>query len=128
MYSERRKIAIMMQDKIKSNRNAVLSAIDSSTHIDENDKILFRDLINNAADGTNGLGQEEKLQNVSETVFSLVMLKILDKCAAPDVKKRYSLYSMIAECKWAICVLGGIVSIALIMRPELSSLITAIFS
>ena len=117
-----------MQDKIKSNRNAVLSAIDNSTHIDENDKILFRDLINNAADGTNGLGQEEKLQNVSETVFSLVMLKILDKCAAPPQENKiYSLYKLVAECKWAICVLGGIISAALIMRPELSSLITSLF-
>ena len=118
----------MMQDKIKSNRNAVLSAIDNSTAVDENDKILFRDLINNAADGTNGLNQEDKLQNVSETVFSLVMLKILDKCAsAPVENKRYSLYRLIAECKWAICVLGGIISGALILRPELSSLITSLF-
>lgn len=115
----------MLQDKIKSNRNAVLSAIDSSSHIDENDKILFRDLINNAADGTNGLTQEQKLQNVSETVFSLVMLKILDKCSVPKEIKRYSIYRMVAECKWAICLLGGIISAALIMRPELSSLITS---
>lgn len=118
----------MMQDKIKSNRNAVLSAIDSSTHIDENDKILFRDLINNAADGTNGLSQDEKLQNVSETVFSLVMLKILDKCSEPNENKKYSLYRMVTECKWAICVLGGIISAALILRPELSSLISTLFS
>lgn len=118
----------MLQDKIKSNRNAVLSAIDSSNHIDENDKILFRDLINNAADGTNGLNQEDKLQNVSETVFSLVMLKILDKCSKQkeDIR-RYTIYSTIAECKWAICLLGGIISTALILRPELSTLISSLF-
>ena len=118
----------MIQDKIKSNRNAVLAAIDSSMHIDENNKILFRDLINNAADGTNGLNQEEKLQNVSETVFSLVMLKILDKCDKTVENRNYSLYRMLAECKWAICVLGAIVSTALILRPELSTLITSAFN
>ena len=118
----------MMQDKIKSQRNACLSAIDESKTLDENDKILFRDLINNAADGTNGLSQDEKLQNVSETVFSLVMLKILDKCTSPKEDKRYSLYRMVTECKWAICLLGGILSIALILRPELSALITSFFN
>ena len=118
----------MMQDKIKSQRNACLSEIDNSKSLDENDKILFRDLINNAADGTNGLNQEEKLQNVSETVFSLVMLRILDKCSLPKEDKRYSLYKMVTECKWAICVLGGILSVGLILRPELSALITSFFN
>lgn len=118
----------MIKDKIKSQTTACLSAIDNSSHLDENDKILFRDLINNAANGTNGLDKEEKLQNVSETVFSLVMLKILDKCTSPKDEKRYSLYKMVTECKWAICVLGGILSLALILRPELSSLISSLFS
>lgn len=117
----------MIKDKIQSQTRACLSAIDRSQHLDENDKILFRDLINNAANGTNGLDKEEKLQNVSETVFSLVMLKILDKCASPKEDVRYSIYRTIAECKWAICVLGGILSVALIMRPELSTLISKLF-
>ena len=117
----------MIKDKIRSQTTACLSAIDNSKHLDENDKILFRDLINNAANGTNGLDKEEKLQNVSETVFSLVMLKILDKCTSNEDNKRYSLYSMIAECKWAICVLGGILSLVLILRPEISALISSFF-
>lgn len=118
----------MIKDKIRSQTTACLSAIDGSSHLDENDKILFRDLINNAANGTNGLDKEEKLQNVSETVFSLVMLKILDKCSSPKEERKYSLYKMVSECKWAICVLGGILSIALILRPELSALLTSLFS
>ena len=118
----------MIKDKIKSQTTACLSAIDQSKHLDESDKMLFRDLINEAANGTNGLDKEEKLQNVSETVFSLVMLKILDKCASPEEHKRYSLYRMISECKWAICVLGGILSLALILRPELSALLMSFFS
>ena len=122
----------MMQDKIKSQRNACLSEIDNSKSLDENDKILFRDLINNAADGTNGLinldGTNKRIVNVSETVFSLVMLKILDKCSLTKEDKRYSIYKMVTECKWSICVLGGILSVALILRPELSALITSFFN
>ena len=118
----------MIKDKIQSQTKACLSAIDGSAHLDENDKILFRDLINNAANGTNGLDKEEKLQNVSETVFSLVMLKILDKCTSPKEDRRYSLYRMITECKWAICLLGAILSLALILRPELSALLTSFFN
>lgn len=118
----------MLQDKIISQRNACLFAIDNSKSLEDNEKMLFRDLINNAANGTNGLNQTEKLQNVSETVFSIVMLKILEKCSPSDNGGKYSLYRMVAECKWAICVLGGILSLALILRPELSALITSFFN
>ena len=123
----------MMTDRVKSQRNAVLESIDKSTSLDENDKLLFRDLINDAADSTNGLETPEKIQKISETVFSLVMLKILDKCSNNEKteeeeksNKITNIFSTIVECKWAICVLVGILSVVLILRPELSSLLNGL--
>lgn len=116
----------MIQDRIKSQRNACLSKIERSSSIDDADKMLFRDLVNNAADGTNGLSQEQKLQNVSETVFSLVMLKIMDKCSEVRESKISTMYSTISDCKWAICVLGGIIALMCVLRPELSALLISL--
>lgn len=119
----------MMLDRIKSQRDACLDAIDNSNFIDDGDKMMFRDLINNAANGTNGLIHDEKLQNVSETVFSLVMLKILDKCNGyiGSSNKASTIYQTIVECKWPLVVLGAIVGTVLIIAPEILPIITKCF-
>lgn len=120
----------MMLDRIKSQRDACIESIDKSEFIDDGDKIMFRDLINNAANGTNGLNHDEKLQNVSETVFSLVMLKILDKCNGyiGSSNKVTSIYQTIVECKWPLVVLGAIIATVLIVVPEIVPIITKCFN
>ena len=111
----------MMQDKIKHQLEGTLQKIDESKKLNETDKVLYRDLLQSAADGTNGLTEKDKLQNVSETCFTITQLLILDKLA----NDKSTIWSVIRDCKWAIVIIVAILSVALVFRPELASLITA---
>lgn len=72
-----------LQDNIKSGEESTLKIIDDSS-LDEVSKSYYRNLIVKAAEGTNGLSKEEKLQSVSETCFSLVELNIKRDCKSHD--------------------------------------------
>ena len=72
-----------LRDNVKSGEESTLKIIDESS-LDEVQKTYYRNLIVKAAEGTNGLGKEEKLQSVSETCFSLVELNIKRDCKSYD--------------------------------------------
>ncbi len=110
----------MLQDKIKHQLDGTLKKIDESKHIKETDKVIYRDLLEDAARNTNGVSQEEKLQGVTESVFLITQLLILDKL---DNDKSV-IWAVVERCKWAIVIIVAILSIALVFRPELAGLIT----
>ena len=112
----------MLQEKIKTHTAYCIEKIDSSKS-DESDKILYRELIQNCEEGTNGLTPEAKLQKCSENLFYLTSLIVLDKCGKENTKLT-GLYKMIVDCKWQICIVVGLICLSLIFRPELSNLIT----
>lgn len=72
-----------LRDNVKSGEESTLKIIDDS-NLDEVQKTYYRNLIVKAAEGTNGLSKEEKLQSVSETCFSLVELNIKRDCKSHD--------------------------------------------
>lgn len=72
-----------LRDNVKSGEESTLKIIDDSS-LDEVQKTYYRNLIVKAAEGTNGLSKEEKLQSVSETCFSLVELNIKRDCKSHD--------------------------------------------
>lgn len=72
-----------LRDNIRSGEESTLKIIDESS-LDEVQKTYYRNLIVKAAEGTNGLEKEEKLQSVSETCFSLVELNIKRDCKSHD--------------------------------------------
>ena len=60
-----------------------MKVIDSSS-LPEATKLLYRQIADKAAEGTNGLSKEDKLQNVSETCFSLTELNITRDCKSKE--------------------------------------------
>ena len=112
----------MYKDKIQNQLESTLCKIDESKKLEETDKVLYRSLLQDAAEGTNGLTEKDKLQNVSETVFTIVQLLIIDKLA----KDRTSIWNTVIHCKWQIVIIAAILAVTLIFRPELSSLLTSL--
>lgn len=62
-----------MKEKIVLARDRMIEKINAS-EADEPQKAELTNILIDAADGTNGLSKEDKLQNVSETVFALAKL------------------------------------------------------
>ena len=62
-----------MKEKISLSRDRMIQKI-SESKADEFEKTELTNILIDAADGTNGLSKEDKLQNVSETVFALAKL------------------------------------------------------
>ena len=62
-----------MKDKIVLQRDRMIKEISESGMSDLEKNELTNTMVD-AADGTNGLSKEDKLQNVSETVFALAVL------------------------------------------------------
>ena len=111
----------MFKDKIKTQLKGTLSKIDESKKLEETEKVLYRDLLQDCAENTNGKNSEEKLQGVTESVFTVVQLLVLDKLA----DSKHTMWETIKECKWAIVIIVGILSTLLIFQPQLASLITS---
>ena len=62
-----------MKEKIVLSRDRMIEEINAS-RMSELEKTELTNILIDAADGTNGLSKEDKLQNVSETVFALAKL------------------------------------------------------
>lgn len=62
-----------MKEKISLSRDRMIEKI-NSFDIDEIEKTELTNILIDAAAGTNGLSKDDKLQNVSETVFALAKL------------------------------------------------------
>jgi len=76
-----------MRSEYEHRRESLIKTIDDSSLSDQI-KLLYRQIADKAAEGTNGLSKEDKLQNVSETCFSLTELNITRDC---NSKKEYDL-------------------------------------
>ena len=62
-----------MKEKIALTRDRMIGQINSSA-LGGIEKTALANIMVDAAEGTNGLSKEDKLQNVSETVFALAVL------------------------------------------------------
>ena len=113
----------MMKDKIITQKDSVLESIDKCKNLQPTEKLFYKDLLESSCECTNGLTPEEKLQKTTESVFFLTTLVILARCTQPPTI-RENLYHTIRDCKWAICIITGILATLLLFRPELSCLIS----
>jgi len=84
----------------------------------------LQDILLHAEEGTNGLTQEEKLQNVSETVFSIVTMMVSQRL--DGFGKLQGLFKVIEACRWQITIIAGIIGTCLIFRPEVAELLKAV--
>jgi len=60
-----------MKEKIKFQRDLHLERIQKSNALSNEDKVTLTNLVVEASEGTNGLTEHDKLQNVSESTFYL---------------------------------------------------------
>ena len=76
-----------MKDKIALGRDRMIDQINGSD-MGDLEKTELTNIMVDAAAGTNGLSKEDKLQNVSETVFSLAMLDARSAIDRHEAAKR----------------------------------------
>ena len=76
-----------MKEKITLTRDRMIGQINSSG-MDGIEKTELANIMVDAAEGTNGLSKEDKLQNVSETVFALAVLDAQGAIERFESKKR----------------------------------------
>lgn len=113
----------MLQDKIKHQLDGTLKKIDESKNIKETDKVIYRDLLEDAAKNTNGVSQEEKLQGVTESVFLITQLLVLDKLD----NSKHSMWETIVKCRWQIVIVIAVLSVLFIFQPQLAAILAKFF-
>ena len=87
-----------MKEKISLSRDRMIEKI-NSFDIDEIEKTELTNILIDAAAGTNGLSKDDKIQNVSETVFALAKLDtqgVLDRTtsAKKDIELQQNILSL----------------------------------
>lgn len=64
----------MMKEKIIIQRDIEIQRLKDSKNLSVEEKMYLTELVSDAAEGTNGLDEKDKIQNVSETSFKLATL------------------------------------------------------
>ena len=85
----------------------------------------LREIVRQTEAAANGLPADEKLQGVSQGLFDLARILIYNMIHEATHRTR-SWRDVIVECRAWICLLAGIVAVALIVRPELARIAAAI--
>ena len=110
-----------MTEKTMKRRDLLLSEIGKSK-MDIDDKLDLENLVQQAAETTNGLETPEKIAGMAEIMFGIVQLLVTDKIEDNGQGKLKGLYDVIEKCQWAIVTAIGIISVLLIFHPELGEL------
>lgn len=110
----------MMTKAIENRRDSVIKSINDSK-LPSDAKEQFVEMVSNAADATNGFSPDQKIQAISEQVFSLTVLNVLNR-----IDVNHGKWSALVACRWALTTIVGIVATMLVFRPELSGLIMKI--
>lgn len=95
-----------------------------SSKLSADEKEDLAEVLQSSLDGTNGLTPEEKLQNVSESVFSLVRLHIRGRCGASVKSWKDVLVSCKRELMWILFAFFGL----LFFHPEIAAMLKGIYN
>lgn len=111
-----------MTEKTIKRRDLLLSEIGKSK-MDIDDKLDLENLVQQAAETTNGLETPAKIAGMAEILFGIVQLLVTDKIEGNGQGgKLAGLYKVLIECKWAIVTAIGLVAGLLSFHPELGEL------
>lgn len=119
---------IMVKDNIQQQREFVLEQLDQCD-LDSAKKMVYTNLLNHAAIGTNGLSPEDKLQNTTESLFQLVCLNLLkvvrehNEKKQPVKTKNEKIIDMVIACRWPITIALCVISFLLSQQGQLSQVI-----
>ncbi len=107
-------------EKIQNRTNAVIKEInDSKLPFAEKDDL--REIIVRAAEGSNGLTPDDKIQATAENLANLTYLftrHMLTMTPPPTGWK-----DVIIACKWPLVIITGIIAVMLILQPQLATVI-----
>lgn len=110
----------MISEKLQLKKNVTETVIkNSNLSLDEQTDLI--DLLNDTLEGTNGLTEKEKLQNVSVSIFNLT--RIFCNSIIQNHKKTTTWKDVIVLCKNQIMWLGFGLVVLLALRPEISAVI-----
>jgi len=115
-----------MKLEVEKRTELLCQEIQHSKNLTTDEKGDYQDILLHASAGTNGLTPEEKLQNATESIFSLVCMMITQRLDGGQSGKLQGLYKVIEACKWQITIVAGILATCLIFRPEVAELLKAL--
>ena len=92
-----------------------------AARVEDELKTMLVELVENARIATNGLTQEQKIQQMSENQFSLAVLMVQNCLATLETReeKTSSWRSVIVECRREIVAIIVILAGLLLFRPQL---------
>lgn len=111
----------MISDKDKQ-KVEIAKAELLKSNLSELEKEDLADALDRSLEGTNGLTQEQKIQNLSESVFSLVRLFVHARCST-GVK---SWKDVLVICRRELMYLGFGITGLLVFRPEIAQVLSGI--
>ena len=115
-----------MTEKTMKRRDLLLSEIGKSK-MDIDDKLDLENLVQQAAETTNGLETPAKIAGMSDVLFGIVQLLVTDKIEGNGQGgKLAGLYNVIIQTKWQITIVAGLLAGCLIFRPEVAELLKAL--
>jgi hypothetical protein len=114
-----------MTQKTKNRLEGTIADLKVAKHISPGNRDDYIEFISEAAEGTNGLTLEEKTQANAQNLFNLCYLFIRDKIESGSTANGFwpLLFRMIERCSWQIVTITGIVSVTLILRPQIAAVI-----
>lgn len=110
----------MITERDKSAAEGTKSIIKASS-LDTNLKSDLCEAIDESLINLNGRTIEEKVQSIAQAQFTHLRLLCNILCDVYHKEKTWK--DVVAECKWGIVILGGIISIACIFQPQIISII-----
>lgn len=93
-----------------------------SSKLSPDEKEDLADALQSSLEGTNGLTPEEKLQNVSESVFTLMRLHVRARCASGIKSWKDVIVGCKREILWALYGLF----VLLFFHPEIAALLKGV--
>ena len=93
-----------------------------SSKLSPDEKEDLADALESCLEGTNGLTPDEKLQNVSESVFTLMRLHVRARCSMGIKSWKDVLVSCKREIMWVLFAFFGL----LFFHPEIAALLKGV--
>jgi len=107
--------------------------IDQSS-LEAHAKAELKEAVAESKRNLNGRTTEERLMSIARNQFDMTRFvadiiiqfkNITDELKKPKESKR-TWKDVVAECKWPLVVLGGIITVSCIFQPQIISLLTSI--
>jgi len=109
-----------MTQKTRNRLEGTIADLKAAKHISPGDRDDFIEFISEAAEGTNGLTNEEKIQANAQNLFNLCYLFIRDKIQSGAAAGFWpALFRLIYLCRWQVTIISLGAFILFGFRPQI---------